>query len=143
MHRKIIFELEQDDVGYPPVNAEGVWATPAGENRFVIDNIPFFTYEATLGDVVEATEHQEALLYKKTIKPSGGSLLRVIYYKGTDPTELREKLLSLGCSTEWDKNHRVIAIAVPEEAKLEPVRAFLQDGLQRDLWDYEEAIVRH
>lgn len=42
-HRvKILFELEQDEDGYPPASTETLWASRAGDGLFKIDNIPFF-----------------------------------------------------------------------------------------------------
>jgi hypothetical protein len=141
MLRRILFELEQDEDGYPPVGAETVWATHDGENRYVIDNTPFFATAATLGDVVEATEEDGMLRYKATIKRSGNSLIRIVYCDGTDPSELRNHLKTLGCSTEWDENHHLIALNIPPSVNLEEVQAFLRQGLEQERWDYEAPIL--
>jgi len=53
-HKTILFELEQDEDGYPPAELEGVWAIEFADGGYKIDNIPFFTRQATLGDIVEA-----------------------------------------------------------------------------------------
>lgn len=142
MHLKIIFKLDQDEDGYPPAGYEGVWARHEGENRFKIDNIPFFTREATTDDIVEAAEENGQLYYRATIKRSENSLLRVAYFEGTDPVALRENLKALGCSTEWDENHHLISVNVPPEVRLADVQAFLQRGSEQQYWDYEEPILR-
>jgi Domain of unknown function (DUF4265) len=140
--RKVVFELVQDDDGYPPVGSESVWAIPLDENRFVIDNIPFFTCDATLGDVVSANEDMGELRFVSTIKSSGNSLLRLIYAKGSDVEKIRTGLRALGCATEWDEIHRLISISVPHEIALSRVRDFLDSGVEQGISDYEEAIVR-
>lgn len=140
-YRRIFFELEQDEDGYPPAATESVWAIPQGGDLYKIDNIPFFIREATLDDVVEAVEQDGALTYKATISRSGNSLIRVVYYKGTDPSELREQIKALGCSTEWDDNHHLISVNVPPHVKLTDVQAFLQQGSEQERFDYEEPLL--
>jgi Domain of unknown function (DUF4265) len=142
MHRKIVFRLEQDADGYPPVAYEGIWAIYQEGNRYVIDNTPFFTREATLGDIVEAARRDDELVYVRTLAQSDNSLIRVVYYETTDPTMLRKDLEQIGCSTEWDSDHQLIAINVPPEVKLNDIQEFLQNGFDQDRWDYEEAIMR-
>jgi hypothetical protein len=139
---KITFKLVQDDDGYPPVGYESVWAIPLGESQFKIDNIPFFTCDATLGDVVTAYEEMGELMFIATIKSSGSSLLRLVYAEGSDVGQIRSDLERLGCSTEWDKRDRLISVDVPPEVELSRVRDFLESGLERGISDYEEAIVR-
>jgi hypothetical protein len=67
----------------------------------------------------------------------------VVYYGETDPSEIRGKLEQLGCSTELNSDHQLIAVNIPLEVPLHDVQLFLQSGLDQDLWDYEEAIIRH
>lgn len=138
---KIIFKLTQDDDGYPPVGYESVWAIPLGDGQFKIDNIPFFTCDATLGDVVSAYEERGELKFATTITSSGNSLLRVIYVEGSDIEQIRADLRGLGCSTEWDEIHRLVSVNVPPEVALSRIRNFLDSGLERGISDYEEAIV--
>jgi hypothetical protein len=141
MHKRILFEIEQDEYGFPPVGAETVWAIELGGNKFKIDNIPFFARAATLGDVVEANEIDGMLRYKKTISRSGNSLIRIVYYPGTDPKPLVTELEKLGCEAELDGHDHLIAVSVPPHVPLESVQAFLQQGSEMDRFGYEEAIL--
>ena len=59
-HVKIQFNITQDSEGYPPVAVEGVWAMKAPCGSYVLDNIPFFTRDATFGDTVTAKEDDHA-----------------------------------------------------------------------------------
>ena len=140
--RKIVFKLFQDEDGYPPVGYESVWAIPLGAGQFAIDNIPFFTCDATLGDVVSANEEMGELRFVTVIRNSGNSLLRLIYAEGADVEQIRSALRELGCSTEWDSNHRLISVNVPASVALSRVRAFLDSGVERGISDFEEAIAR-
>ena len=76
------------------------------------------------------------------IKNSGNSLLRLIYADGADVVQIRTALKELGCSTEWDDNHRLISVNVPATLGMSRVRDFLDSRLERGISDYEETIVR-
>jgi hypothetical protein len=143
VRKKMTFRLEPDEDGWPPVAAESVWVIARDDGRFVVDNIPWFATEATVEDVVEASMDDDGtLLYKSMVEPSGNSLLRVIYSKGLDPEQLRDGLQGLGCSTELDARHRLIAVDAPPGVKLSVVQEFLARGAREDKWDYEEALLR-
>lgn len=142
MHRKVVFKLQQDEDGFPPVNYESVWALPVKDDTLLIDNIPFFAREATLGDLVQVTQLNGELRYVSTLKKSGNSLIRIVYYPGTNPEEIRQALQLLGCSSELDEGHTLIAVNVPSESNLPAVQNFLRSGYEQDRWGYEEPILR-
>jgi len=141
MQTKLVFPLEPDDDGYPPVAAESVWVTEQEPGRYRIENIPFFAKHAALGDLVEATIEDGVLTYKRTANHCGNSLVRVVYYEGTDPAEVRRELDGMGCATEWDAAHSLIAVHIPASVALKSVQAFLQRGAEADRWGYEEALL--
>lgn len=136
-----MFEIEQDEDGYPGIGAETVWATPVGEHTYKIDNIPFFVRDATLDDIVEVTETNGVLGYRRTVHRSGNSLIRVHYSADVDPQSIRNELKKLGCSSEWHNKDRLIAVNVPPEVCLENVQTFLREGFDRARFDYEEVIL--
>ncbi|WP_081426063.1 DUF4265 domain-containing protein [Sorangium cellulosum] len=137
----LVFPLERDEEGYPPVDYERVWVTLVDENSAIIDNIPFFCRDVALGDTVryQAGDGDE-LLYVSMIKRSGNSLLRVLYYEN-DPSELRKLLEELGCETELDASHNLIAVSVPPGDKLERVQKILAEKEAQGELGYEEAIL--
>ena len=65
--KKVLFNLEVID-GYPPVSMESIWAEVTEEGYFKINNIPFYSKEISLGDIVSVIQKEENyLLYDKTI----------------------------------------------------------------------------
>lgn len=142
MNKKLLFHLEQDEDGWPPAAAETVWAIERENGRYVVDNIPFFAAEATLGDLVEAEWEDGFLTYRRTVGPSENSLLRVIVSDCVSPVHVQEDLARLGCSTELMAVYRLIAVSVPGHVELSTVIAFLRGGAEDERWDYEEAILR-
>ena len=140
--QKILFRLERDADGYPPADVEGVWADEAGEGTLVLDNIPFFARQATLGDVVSVDRIGDELFYASTEQPSANSLIRVVMIGGRDPQGLRSRLQAMGCSSELSHLPSLFAVNVPASVDIGQVRALLDEGSALDEWDYEEAILR-
>jgi hypothetical protein len=136
---KLIFRLQRDEDGYPPVDYEGVWIQRVDESSGIVDNIPFFCRDASLGDTVTFQLVGNEMQYVATIKRSGNSLIRVLYYDA-DPSAIRLLIEELGCETELDPNHRLLAVSVPP-GKLPQVQAFLAAKEAQGLIGYEEAIL--
>lgn len=141
-HRKVFFKLEPGEDGYPPFSTEGVWAEERKVGEYIIDNIPFFTKEATLGDTVLADNFADSLYYRSTLNESSNSLLRVVMFDRRDAGPLRSQLAELGCSTELGPIPSLIAVNVPETVGLQDAIAVLKEGFDKGYWDYEEAILR-
>ncbi len=141
MHQKVLFRLNRDEDGCPPFDVEGVWAEPLGD-AFVLDNIPFFMREATLGNVVEVDRIGDELFYASTRQRSQNSLIRVVMFEGHDPQALRSRLRDMGCASELSHLPTLFAVNVPADVPIENVRALLDDACAHNLCDYEEPILR-
>jgi hypothetical protein len=136
---KLLFDLEQDEEGYPPASAETLWGIKAGEGLFKIDNIPFFALGVAVNDIVSAEPEEGVFRYKEVVHPSGHSTIRVIVYDPLAVPAARELFHQLGCSTEQSHLPRLFAIDVPPSVSLEMVRQVLDAGKQEEQWGYEEA----
>src|SRR5688500_15878077 len=136
---KLLFDLEQDEEGYPPASAETLWGIKAGEGLFKIDNIPFCVLGGAVNDSVSAQREDVVFRYKEVVHPSGHSTIRVIVYDPLDVPAARELFHQLGCSTEQSHLPRLFAIDVPPSVSLERVRQLLDAGKQEERWGYEEA----
>jgi hypothetical protein len=140
---KIHFPLSQDEEGYPPVAVESVWAT-MGETpgKYVIDNIPFFTQEATIGDSVYAREENGQYWFEGIAERSTNSLIRIVFFDPTRISTIGKKLTGLGCSIEVLAQYNVMAVSVSAEVELSEVQSFLEDQASDGSLDYEEPILR-
>jgi hypothetical protein len=140
---KIHFHLAQDDDDYPPVSVESVWATPReAPQQFVLDNVPFFVREATLGDTVIASAGEGGYWFDKVVRRSDNSLIRVVFFDEAQRERIMRDLECLGCSTELLKAHALIAVNVPPQASLAAVQKYLQQEATAQNLDYEEPILR-
>ena len=140
---KVHFQLEQDEDGYPPIAVESVWAQPsAGENEYVIDNVPFFTRDATLGDTVAVRRDGGDLWFERTVHRSRSSLIRVVFFDRSVVKDVQDHLISLGCQAEHFEVYNLLAVSVPPSTALESVQDYLQAQARAGTIDYEEAILR-
>lgn len=141
-HVKILFALEQDEDGYPPVSVESLWATKTPDNFYELDNIPFYAQGVSYKDVVKAEPDAEGALYfEKVIRRSGHSTVRVIVFDLKECDGLQKDIEALGCSWEGSHEPSLFAVDIPPGVDVSSVIKFLQDGLDQDRWDYEEACV--
>jgi Domain of unknown function (DUF4265) len=136
---KITFQLEQDEDGYPPVAAESLWAKRVTGHRYRVENIPIFARDVSLGDIVEAGEEDGRLTVIRRVEASGHSTIRVVLQREEDVAVLRARLRQLGCDSELSHRPRLIAVDIPPEVKLQPIREMFEQGLADGQWEYEES----
>ena len=140
---KIHFHLVQDEDGYPPVAVESLWAQPGvGPGEYVIDNVPFFARDATLGDTVLAREDDRGLWFERLLCRSGNSLVRVVFFDRVHVDRISRNLEGLGCLTEYLEEHGLLAVSIPGAVSLSMVQSCLRDEVNAGNVDYEEPIIR-
>lgn len=139
---KVIFPIEKDEDGYPPVEYEGVWAQKISSSIYKIDNIPFFTYDACVDDEIAVVKKGDEYWFERNVKPSENSLLRIIYYSRADHQSVRDSLSAIGCDSERLGDLKIISVNVPDAKKLEEAREILDRLEDQELITYEEAILR-
>jgi hypothetical protein len=128
---KIRIPLEEKD------RSETLWGIAIQPSRFEIDNIPFYAYGVSLGDVVEARlDGDGVLVFSKIIKKAGNRTIRIFFKKGSG-TPVAKRLLQavvrLGCSFEGAKK-RSVSICIPASVSLDEVEHFL-DGVAELEWE--------
>lgn len=140
---KINFKLQPDADGYPPVAVESLWANPVGR-AFEIDSIPFFTSDATVGDMVLAVPDQTGALWFDSVEhQSQHSLIRVVFFEPECERLVAARLTALGCSTEGMKAFKLLAVDVPVDVKLSDVQDYLRTEVSAGRLDFEEPLLRH
>ncbi|HYG06224.1 MAG TPA: DUF4265 domain-containing protein [Stenotrophomonas sp.] len=140
---KVHFQLLQDADGYPPVAVESIWATPGdAPNIFVLDNIPFFVRQATVGDVVKVREQDGRYWFDHAVAKSGNSLIRAVFFNSTGVDEVKVCLVSRGCAAEYLQAHNLLAVNVPVETDLASIQQYLDAKAAEGMLDYEEPILR-
>ena len=110
--------LEEDTV-------ETMWATIVDKDKgwYKLDNIPFYGPLVASSDIVflEYDETEQLLTYRRTVEPSGNSIIQVVRIDKTkDINDVRKIFENLGCLSEkvnddyfsmevlWKKNYKPI-----------------------------------
>jgi hypothetical protein len=120
--------------------SEGLWAIATGPARFRLDNIPFYAYGVSLGDLVEAELDGDALLiFVRVVEKSGNRTLRILLEKDLATVKAKRLLQSLvdrGCSYEGAKA-KLISVCIPPAVSVAEIAALLDaaDGLQWETAD--------
>ncbi len=118
-----------------------MWAIPLGGTRFRIDNVPFYARGLSCDDIVEADEVDGEFVFRKVVRPSDNSTIRIIVYNLDDEDQIRETLVGFGCSIEGVGIDGLIAVNVPKTS-LEEVNGFLAKAFADGQLDFEEGSLR-
>jgi hypothetical protein len=115
------------------VNVETLWAFDLGDDRYRLDNSPFYAYSVSVGDVVLApVDPEEARpTYASVVEKSGNRTVRVLLDTPVEPGNVSDTLLqglvAMGCEYEG-ANARYVSINVPPSVELADVRDYLVDN---------------
>jgi hypothetical protein len=140
---KIHFHLTQDEDGYPPVAVESLWAEPGSKpSEFVIDNVPFFVRDATIGDTVLVRKEDGGHWFERLLSRSQNSLIRVVFFDRSIINAISQKLVAMGCFIEYSREHNLMAVSIPGIVPLGGVQAYLQSEAGTGRIDFEEPILR-
>jgi len=133
---EIWFPVPQDDHGYPssqPWEQLHAYPTPRG---YRVDNVPFFTKDVAVGDVVAAERTRDGWYsFQSVLERSGHSVFRIWLSEASisRTAEFVDELRRLGCLVETTLERLVAIDASPEvEAR---VWEHLERGQTAGLWD--------
>jgi hypothetical protein len=71
----------------PDGEVETLWAFDLGGGQYRLDNLPWYAYRVSLGDVVEARPDETGQLQVlRVVSKSGNRTLRLIFADVADPT---------------------------------------------------------
>ena len=138
---KVLFRLTPDEAGYPPYAVEGMWASRKADGTYEIENIPLYSYDVAVGDIVKAQDVDGELFFSERVKDSGNSVIRMLVYNRDELDKVRAELRALGCDSEGDGV--VLAVNVPAEVAYAPISRFLVEGDRAKRWGFEEAVLCH
>ena len=122
------------DIGY-----ENLWAEESGAGLYVIQSIPFFIYDISVGDTVRVEESAPngGLSYVATVSRSTHTTVRVRLSEFTVDDEVAKALISeivrLAGAVEC-LPPRIIAIDVADTSNVERIVRFLTDKSLRWEW---------
>jgi hypothetical protein len=144
---KLRFLLTREEGGWPPAESEALWAEPLGDDLYRIDNTPWFVFGVSADDVVKAMAGSDGVLWGiEPVRRSGRQTVRIITRSGApmhrDSAAVVRLFEPLGVRSEvMERPVPMVALDVPADVPLQPVKELLRQGETDGWWDYEEACV--
>ena len=125
---KVLFRIPRND-GTEDFDVETLWARALGDDRFKLDNCPFFAYSVSWQDVVHAPfdEAEGFPTFRDVIEKSGNRTIRLVVNPcdgDEHSTNILSALVRLGCSSEG-ANSRYVVINIPSAIDFGVVVRFL------------------
>jgi hypothetical protein len=121
---KIVLTTVTDD----DTSVETPWAFRLGTDLYRLDNIPFFAYGISLGDVVEAAPQADDPRphFRRIVQKSGNRTVRVVAEEGAESVaqQILDGLEGLGCCYTG-ANPRYICLNIPPDVSLDRVVEYL------------------
>lgn len=142
---KIIFLLESDENGFPPIRAETINASRLPSGQFEIENAPFFVENVSFGDIVEAslTDDATCFMFDRVVEKSQFTSLSIIILDQDMDAFLMTFFRGLDCVLEYGEFgvYRVLAVAVPPTANYRAIRVELARLEDQGLISFAELAV--
>jgi hypothetical protein len=139
----VIFELTVED-GWPPVGSERLWAFHLGDDRYRIDNVPWFVRDLAVADVVRAhvPSSDSHPVFDEILERSDHVTIRLICFRsgplGGDLAQALEPFTALGVYGEGVARYGMVALDIEPTAPLAAINAALRRGVDDGSWEYEE-----
>ncbi|MBZ5530320.1 MAG: DUF4265 domain-containing protein [Acidobacteriia bacterium] len=140
---KVYFDLESDENGYPPAQNEFLWCIPTDQGTYIVDNVPFFVRDISLGDEISAGKIGKTLQFSRLLHQSKNSTIRVLLKKEGLAEMIREKLDNLGCGTELMDELSLLSVTMPPDARVTETLSFLDSEAEQGNIGIEESAVRY
>ena len=145
---KIVFALEPDDDGFPPIGSEALNARVEPDG-FVLENTPFFATGVALGDRVEASpmEHiADKLTFQGVIESSTNLAISIIFIDPMIQDQVYRELKQVGCYCEYGefgrgKELQMLAVAIPGDCDYEAIAGRLTEYEQNEQLSFAELAV--
>lgn len=135
---KVLFRVVDED---GDVHVETLWATALGEDRYRLDNLPFYAYGVSWDDIVlapfDATE--DMATFQHVVTKTGNRTVRLLLDPPVSPgnasDDILQQLVALGCDYEGSNRVR-IAVNIPADVSLDSIRQYL---IARELvWEHAD-----
>jgi hypothetical protein len=140
---EVSFPVKQDESGYPSVSREQIWCIEDADDLFVIDNIPFYAMDVSLGDEIRTEIRDDARWFGSLVKASQNTTLRVFARNKEIAPLIIPQLETFGGLTEKMEDSGLIAVSLPPTADIAGALAYLDRESNAGNLTFEESSVRY
>ena len=141
--RKVEFRLKPGDDDPWTGAAESIWAVPEGGDLYRLKNSPWCVYGVSFDDLVYAPIVDGRPTVERVVKHGNHLTLHARVNDVAAVPFISARLNELGCGVETDAQKagptRLMAIDVPSESAMTPVREYLDAELTAGRLDYEQS----
>ena len=135
--------IVQNESGYPPVGEELIWCTLRENGTYLVDNIPFYAPNISLGDEIRVETQNDELWFEELVNPSKNTTIRVFARKKSFGPSIIPRMQSFGGHTEKMEGVDLVAVSFPPTADLAGALAFLDKESDAGNLAFEESAVRY
>ncbi len=141
---QVIFSLDETTSASSGLSEEAIWCLPTmSSNSFVVDNIPFYATDISMGDEIKAEVSSAKLRFMKVLRKSKNTTVRLFAMQGSAESELIPKMQSFGGLTEKMEGSSLVAVSLPPTADLAGAFAYLDSESEKRRIGFEELSVRY
>ena len=145
---KIVFPLEVDEDGFPPIASEALNARRESRG-FVLENTPFFATGVALGDRVEGTPVHgvsNKFTFTQVIESSTSKAISIIFLDIGAKESIYQDLKQRSCYCEYGEfgkggELQMLAVSVPESCDYDSIARYLDEHEAQDRLSYAELAV--
>ena len=142
---KVIFELEIEEDGFPPIGTESLNAVRISEDSARLDNTPFFAGSVALGDVARCAKTSRPGIYRyEELLIAGGSKAISVIILDQDCKESISRFLDAhGCFHEYGDfgRFRMFAVEVDSSTDYGPISKYLDEQEKNGRISYAELCI--
>ena len=141
--KKITFKLNQDMEDYPPLEFESLWGIQIKPNTYKVDNIPYYIYGISKGDIILAIESNKQIHASYLLYRGGHSTLRVFAENKSDRIKIINYAKKNGAQCTSQNGSSLLAIDIPPSIDFHKIDAFLLNQSDNKTIAYEDACLQH
>lgn len=134
--KKVLFVYKIDEES--PYEIESLWAKKKGD-YYEIKNIPFMAKNIAWGDLISVEKDEDVLYFDKLIKPSGHSVIRIIFSNVKNIPKVGRDLVKMGCTWEGSHLPKLISVDIPPSTEYKMIKEYLNKKVENGEIDYQEA----
>ena len=129
--KKILFKIDTDKDGWPPVASEGIWCEQKDE-LYIICNAPFFVKGIAYGDIIRIRGVSDnEFVVEEVVEKSGNSTVWLYFGNKEVHKILLEDLGRLGCGYEGGAIEGYFSVNVPKDVSMDNVSNIIAPAEER------------
>ncbi|WP_234004326.1 DUF4265 domain-containing protein, partial [Cronobacter sakazakii] len=121
---------------------ESVWLKINNEGDYELNNIPFYVYGVSKGDVL-AFQKKDEFVVSSILKNNGHSTMSIYMNVKHQKNDVIYALQLLGGFTNSAITSPLFSLDIPSEVSFAAIDRFLKEKMKEGILDYEDVCLQH